>query len=264
MSRAVAVQNNVKLSTDETMRALAAMYQGSPWAFLPQVRSATGWHRERTADAIAMSVWPSRGLHLYGFEVKVSRSDWLKELRTPEKADEICAFCDFWYVVVGDPWIVQQGELPPTWGLIVPAGKDKLFIKKEAPKLDPKPIDAPLLASILRNVARSMIHRSQITEQLNAAREEGKERALGDIDGVKYKLERAEKAIADFEAASGVRINEWNGDPVGAAVNLVLNSDLSGYRRHLESFAKRCGEMKTDLDAVIAEMDQAKALEQSA
>lgn len=102
------VQDNVKLTTDETMRALADMYKGSPWTFLPQVRSATGWHRQRTADAIAMSVWPSRGLHLYGFEVKVSRSDWLKELRTPEKADEICAFCDFWYVVVGDPLIAFE------------------------------------------------------------------------------------------------------------------------------------------------------------
>jgi len=251
------------LTTPEVMAALAEMYHGSPWAFLPQVRSATGWHRERTADAIAMSVWPSRGLHLYGFEVKVSRSDWLKELRTPEKADEICAFCNFWYVVIGDTHIVQAGELPPTWGLIVPDGK-KLVIAKEAPKLDPKPIDAPLLASILRNVARSMIHRSAIQDELNAAREEGKERALGDLDGVKYRLERMEKAIADFEAASGVRINEWNGDTIGAAVNLVLNSDLQGYRRHLESFASRCGTMKQDLDAVISELDRAKSNEQTA
>lgn len=239
------------------MTALAEMYKGSAWAFLPQVRSATGWHRERTADAIAMSVWPSRGLHLYGFEVKVSRSDWLKELRSPEKADEICSFCDFWYVVVGDTHIVQAGDLPPTWGLIVPEGK-KLIIAKEAPKLEPKPIDAPLLASILRNVARSMIHRSSIADEITAAREEGKERALSEIGGLRYQLERAEKAMAEFEEASGVRINGWNADRVGAAVNLVMNSDLSGYRMHLGSFAKRCGEMKTDLDAVIAELDKAK------
>jgi len=251
------------LTTPEVMTALAEIYRGSAWTFLPQVRSATGWHRERTADAIAMSVWPSRGLHLYGFEVKVSRSDWLKELRSPEKADEICGFCDFWYVVIGDSHIVQAGELPPTWGLIAPDGK-KLAVVKEAPKLNPKPIDAPLLASILRNVGRSMIHRSQIADELKAAREEGKERALGDLDGARYRLERAEKAIADFEAASGVRINEWNAGEVGAGVKLVVESDLSGLRRHLESFERRCGEMKTDIEAVITELDRAKSTEQAA
>lgn len=252
------VQENIKLTTEETMRALAAMYKGSAWTFLPQVRSATGWHRQRTADAIAMSVWPSRGLHLYGFEVKVSRSDWLKELRTPEKADEICAFCDFWYVVVGDPWIVQQGELPPTWGLIVPASKDKLCIKREAPKLQPKPIDAYLLASILRNVAGSHVHRSEILTEINAARNEGEERARGEV---RYELERAQKSIAQFETASGVKLETWNAAEVGAAVKLVMQSDLSGLRDYLGTLASRCGEMKTDLDAVIAELDRAKTKE---
>lgn len=263
MSKA-SVQPNIKLTTDETMHALADMYKGSPWTFLPQVRSATGWHRQRTADAIAMSVWPSRGLHLYGFEVKVSRSDWLKELRTPEKADEICAFCDFWYVVIGDPWIVQQGELPPTWGLIVPASKEKLCIKKEAPKLESKPIDKFLLASILRNVAASTVHRSNILPEINAARQEGEERGRQDVEGTRYRLERLQKAVSDFEAASGVRLNEWNADEVGAAVKLVMESDLSGLRRHLECFARRCGEMKSDLDAVVAELDRAKQKEVAA
>lgn len=246
------------------MLALSAMYKGSPWTFLPQVRSATGWHRQRTADAIAMSVWPSRGLHLYGFEVKVSRSDWLKELRTPEKADEICAFCDFWYVVVGDPWIVQEGELPPTWGLIVPASKDKLCVKKEAPKLQPKPIDAYLLASILRNVATSHVHRSDILTEINEARKEGEARARGEIASIQHQLDYAQKAIDEFEKASGVRISSWNANEVGAAVKLVMESDLAGLKRHLESFAKRCGEMSGDLNAVIAEIERAKANEVAA
>jgi len=32
-----------------------------------------------------MDLWPSGGLEIHGHEVKVSRSDWLRELKEPEK-----------------------------------------------------------------------------------------------------------------------------------------------------------------------------------
>ena len=33
----------------------------------------------RYADAIAMNLWPSRGLAVHGFEIKISRGDWQRE-----------------------------------------------------------------------------------------------------------------------------------------------------------------------------------------
>ena len=44
-------------------------------------------------------VWPSRGLYLHGFEIKVHRNDWLRELKNPAKAEEIAGYCHFWWVV---------------------------------------------------------------------------------------------------------------------------------------------------------------------
>ncbi|PWZ83037.1 hypothetical protein, partial [Staphylococcus pseudintermedius] len=35
-----------------------------------EVGDATGGRHSRWADAVSMSCWPSRGLHIYGFEIK--------------------------------------------------------------------------------------------------------------------------------------------------------------------------------------------------
>jgi len=88
---------------------LKERFAAPEFAFLPHVRNGTGYARgtTRTADALAMSLWPSRGLELYGFEIKSERRDWLRERENPEKAEEICRFCDRWWVVAG----VAEGGL---------------------------------------------------------------------------------------------------------------------------------------------------------
>ncbi len=62
-----------------------------------------------------MNLYPSRGLEINGFEVKGSRQDWIKELKSPEKSAPVQRFCDRWWIVA-PAGIIQPGELPPTWG----------------------------------------------------------------------------------------------------------------------------------------------------
>lgn len=59
-------------------------------AFLAQVRNAAGFDANRTFDAVTVGLWPSRGLPVDVWEIKVSRSDWLNELRKPAKAEDAC------------------------------------------------------------------------------------------------------------------------------------------------------------------------------
>src|SRR4051812_4949848 len=108
----------IKWGTAETTARLLAMFCAPEYAILKEVAKGTGTNGGRYADAVAMSLYPSRGLHLYGFEVKTSRADWLSELKSPRKAEDIACFCDFWYLVIGSNDIVKVGELPETWGLI--------------------------------------------------------------------------------------------------------------------------------------------------
>jgi hypothetical protein len=143
---------------------LAEHYSSDAFAFLPEFRGGTGWGRESRADAIAMHLWPSEGLHLIGFELKTSRADWLRELKQPNKADPIKQFCDRWYLVVDDASIVKhhptlnETELPSDWGLMVPNYSSypyKLRVAQEAPRLKPEPIDRLFLASLMRRASNA-------------------------------------------------------------------------------------------------------------
>ncbi|MGG7653529.1 hypothetical protein [Kocuria rosea] len=115
----------------------------------------------RVADFIAIDKFTSTQA-MHGHEVKVSRSDWLTELRDPEKAEPIKRFCHFWWLVVPDAEIVKDGELPKDWGLLVQT-KAGLRAKAKAPHLDPDPLTldfvAGLTAAVQRTACREPLHR---------------------------------------------------------------------------------------------------------
>ena len=77
------------LKAADVIDLLRVKYPLPAFALLEQVADGTGARNYRWADALVMGVWPSRGYHLLGFEVKVSRSDWLHELHKPAKADAL-------------------------------------------------------------------------------------------------------------------------------------------------------------------------------
>ena len=134
----------------EILDALRERHPAPAWAFLEHVGNGTGRNACRTADALAMSLWPSRGLELHGFEVKSARSDWLRELQDPAKADEIATRCHRWWIVAAEDGIVAQDDLfPQTWGLMV-VREGALVVLREAPPLTPAPLSWEFLAAILR------------------------------------------------------------------------------------------------------------------
>ena len=76
------------LTEAELIKRLRVRYtekagNGDAWAFIPKVRSAAAFDAKRTIDAYAMALWPSRGLSLHAFELKSSRSDWLRLTELP-------------------------------------------------------------------------------------------------------------------------------------------------------------------------------------
>lgn len=126
---------------------------GERWARAEHVRSHAGFDAKRTADFIAMDLWPSKGLALHGHEVKVSRGDWLTELKNPAKADEFRRYMDYWWLVAAEPSIVRN-DLPPGWGLMV-AASGGLRVAVPAPRLKPDPVPKSLLACLLRAAVKS-------------------------------------------------------------------------------------------------------------
>jgi hypothetical protein len=153
--------------------------RGPAFAWLEEVRNQTGYaRRERYADALVVSLWPSRGIWFAGIEVKVSRNDWLREIEKPAKSAEIQRFCDFWWVAA-PAGIVKLEELPVTWGLYELEGKT-VKATRAAPKLEPEPLTQAFVASVLRNQA------DKLESARAAGRNEGHETASEKFDGEKF------------------------------------------------------------------------------
>ena len=99
----------------EAIAWLRTKFSDQGYAIFPQVPDGTGARKRRTADAIMMSLWPSRGLHLFGIEYKSSLADWRRELKNPDKAESISRYCDYWYILA-PAGIIDVAEVPPAWG----------------------------------------------------------------------------------------------------------------------------------------------------
>ena len=132
------------------------------WVRAEHVRSTQDYRELLSiADFIAIDKYSSSQA-MHGHEVKVSRSDWLTELRDLSKSERIKRYCDYWWLVVSEAAIVKDGELPEGWGLLVKSGT-KLRAKVKATKLTPEPLTLDfvtgLAAAAERTAYRAPLHR---------------------------------------------------------------------------------------------------------
>lgn len=199
------------ITEHEMVERLRVRYPADSYAVFPQVPDGTGMAKRRTADAIAMSLWPSRGLELHGFEIKRTRGDWLKELSRPIKAEPIFRYMDRWWVVTANSKVVEKGELPPKWGLIVVYG-DGLRRSVQAEALDPEPPDRAFIAGLLRGASQFYAtenwQRRRSDEQYKMGKEDGRKFADDEGRQAKRKLDKLEKAVTRFREVSGVHITD--------------------------------------------------------
>lgn len=203
--------------TAESLKArIRAHHSSDPrlapeWAVMTEVASRTGGGGgdTRYADAIAMNLWPSRGLAIHGFEVKVYRGDWMRELKNPEKAEAIHRFCDYWWIVAPDG-VVLDGELPEGWGLLSPNNGARLRVVTKAAKVaEPTPAGRGFLAAMLRRA----VQQTPDVLAINAAVKAERERLDGSYRD-RLEREKGERLAAEQVVSSinrGVRLAGGSG-----------------------------------------------------
>ncbi len=112
------------------------------WATFAELRNSIGFRAEtRYLDFMALNTWAGGKYRAIAFEIKISRSDFTRELKRPEKrafAEKVAEEC-FFACPAG---LVKPDEVPEGWGLIV-ATKAGLKVLKHAQqrKVEPWPKD---------------------------------------------------------------------------------------------------------------------------
>lgn len=248
------------MSEGKLFAALRDRFPAAEYALFPDVGEGTGASSGRRADAIAMSLWPSRGLEVHGFEMKASRADALRELRDPAKAERIARWCDRWWLVVIDDKVVSVDELPPTWGLLV-LKTTRLHQAKLAPKLPGPPWDnatRTFLAALLRAAQKVDPGR----EAMEAARKAGyaagvkDEKALAEreLRKVRDALEAEQVLRQRFEAAAGVHITRYDAGRIGAAVKFVLDGGVQSAEADLRRLQEQAHRIVAGIDRQLEQV----------
>jgi hypothetical protein len=241
------------MNSKDVRALLRSRYCAPEWALNFEVANGTGAGSSRYADAVAMNLWPSRGLKVHGFEIKVSKSDFMNEIRNPAKSSAIQKYCDFWWIVAPKE-AVDESLLPPTWGWLR-ADKDRLVAVKDAPHLEPEPLSRTFMAAMIR---RSSDHdageiRAIVDKQVADLRKDDEARVRKEIE---YKTRDGNAAVAELaklKAAIGVR--GWgllNTDEVVRAVRLIMECDIGGAYGGVKA-------IRTSLKQSIDRIDKAMA-----
>lgn len=211
----------------------------------------------RTADAIAFSLWPSRGLYATGYEIKVSNAGLNKEFKEPEKAEEIARFCRMWFVVTPLGLCKPEG-LPSAWGLVEVKPDMKLkWTNPCVPNMEAQEPTWQFVCSIMRNMEDSCVPRADFERRLASGIADAEKRHK-DMDG--WELKQAREAltdlrerVADFEKRAGFTLDKYshhfNGE-IGEAVKLLRHYRESPLERivALKGAAER---IASDIDVIV-------------
>lgn len=131
------------------------------YVVLEQVPDGTGMYQGHWIDAVVFDLWPSKGLVRSAFEIKVSRSDFLREMQNPLKYKWVMeCFHEFWFVAPQN--VIQLPELPPNVGWMYPRG-GRLAIKRHAVQNPEPKLDNILLAAFMRAAAKEISRVSSAT-----------------------------------------------------------------------------------------------------
>lgn len=270
-------RKNHPLGEAALFHLLRARYSNHEYALFQHVGNATGSAKSRTADALAMGTWPSRGLKLTGFEMKSYRYDWLRELKAPSKAEGVCRFCDFWYLVTADETVALVEELPPTWGLLY-AQNDKLIEARRAEqRVEVEPMTRSFMAAILRAASQQQqrASRADVFQIQERERRRIQEAHVAEIERLQKSheddLNQVHRVLDQFNEGLGLReaglsMNRWTtrAREIGQAARFLLNGGFDGLDRQLEGSLFQLRGLVTAVEAVVAECRRAKTAQDTA
>ena len=235
------------MNSKEIRGLLARRYQPPTYAFFSEVSDGTGGMHSRYADAVACGLYPSQGLEIEGFEIKSVRSDWLNELKHPEKSNAVMQYCHRWWIVA-PKGVLAAAELPKSWGYIELRG-EKFWTLKHAPELQAKVPDQAFLASLFRRATENVVPKESVWAVREERRAAGRKEMQEEVDRANSQLCKYKEQVKQFEEASGISILEqWkSGKEIGEAAKFIMD----GGARTLDY---RVGDAMSNTKAILKQL----------
>ena len=135
----------------------------SDWFFIPELRMGTGFlGSDSRMDAFAMQQTPSKAHTRIGYEIKISRSDFMRDIAKPDKHRQARMFVnEFWFVA--PQGIIPKEKLPIWAGLLevvttkndgTPLEKPQLVVTVRAAFVESEPPTWNFIAALIRRAVR--------------------------------------------------------------------------------------------------------------
>lgn len=107
------------MKTEQVMQGLRRYARNVDALYFEELRAGAGWgmDSQRRIDAWTIGTAPSKGNERTAYEVKVSRSDFRKDMRSPHKQRPARLFSNRFYYVAPEG-LIKPTELPLWAGLL--------------------------------------------------------------------------------------------------------------------------------------------------
>lgn len=255
-----------RLTAHDLVQAVKARYEPPEWHVEPEVTLAG-----RRLDLVALNLWGARQYRIVGFEVKVSRGDWLRELADFRKSEEWMAVVDAFYVVTS-PKVIRSDELPEGWGHLElvetrGAGGSRMMTRRHATARAPgatlpREVAARFLARMadtVRRQDRDLDSRARI-RIATEIEERTRARHVQDTAALREENRRLHAEQEALYAAMGIGRSEWDKHARAlraAAAFAEAKREAGRILHHLERATEeqeaRAAELRRTLDALRAE-----------
>ena len=250
----------VKKITSETIKlALRTHFAPPAYATFYEVSNDTGTKARTWTDVVVVGIWPSTGQEIVGIEIKVSRSDWLREVKNPAKTSPMFNNCDRFYLACPSG-MVPASEVPQNWGVLHFDGS-RIKVAKKAPPLEPQPLSRGLMAAILRRAgaATDSLVSVAVQRALEVQRAEENRRVelavLSQVNGRRSDEDTAKRKLAKIEEITGIKMDGWAAQPetVGRAIKAVHDSGVEGSYKRLHNLHRQLRTAADDVARALAE-----------
>jgi hypothetical protein len=145
------------LDAGDIRKALEHYHLGPEWILLFELRIGTGYNDPiGYMDAFALNTYPSKGIVRVCYEIKVSRSDYLVEIKKPKKRRYGLLYSNEFYFIA-PKGMLKSEEIPIECGLREVREDGQINTALKAPNRDTPPASWRFVASIARNAMKRSI-----------------------------------------------------------------------------------------------------------